>query len=60
MAFIIHIACISGHYKIVSTIMQCANENINLFLKDSEGQTAFEMWPEIFNERDTEIQLKQF
>ena len=41
--------------------MQYANDlNINLFLKDSEGQTAFEMWPEVFIETDTEIQMRQF
>ena len=56
-----HVACICGHYKIVSLIMQHANElSINLFLKDSEGQTAFEMWPEIFTETDSEIHLKQY
>ena len=56
-----HIACIRGHYGIVSLIMQHANELcINLFLKDSEGQTAFEMWPEIFTETDSEIHLKQY
>ena len=56
-----HIACIRGHYGIVSLIMQHANELcIDLFLKDFEGQTAFEMWPEIFIETDTEMHLKQF
>ena len=55
-----HIACIRGHYKIVSLIMQHAYElSINLFLKDSEGQTAFEMWPEIFTETESEIHLKR-
>ena len=55
-----HIACIRGHYKIVSHIMQHASElGINLFQKDSEGQTGFEMWPEIFIETDSEIQLKE-
>ena len=56
-----HIACIRGHYEIVSLIIQHANGLcINLFQKDSEGQTAFEMWPEIFTETDYEIHLKQF
>ena len=56
-----HIACIRGHYEIVSFIMQHANDLcIDLFLKDFEGQTAFEMWPEVFTKTDTEIYLKQF
>ena len=55
-----HIACMRGHYEIVSHIMQHASElGINLFQKDSEGQTGFEMWPEIFIETDSEIHLKE-
>ena len=55
-----HIACIRGHYKIVSLIMSHADTlNINLFARDFEGQTAFEMWPEIFVETGSEIYLKQ-
>ena len=55
-----HIACIRGHYKVVSLIVQHASElGINLFQKDCEGQTGFEMWPEIFIETDSEIQLKK-
>ena len=55
-----HMACIRGHYKVVSLIVQHASElGINLFQKDCEGQTGFEMWPEIFIETDSEIQLKK-
>ena len=41
--------------------MENAEElGIDLFLEDDEGQTGFQMWPEIFIETDSEIQLKQF
>ena len=44
-----------------AAIMKHAKKlSIDLFLKDSEGQTAFEMWPEIFIETYSEIHLKQF
>ena len=54
-------ACIRGHYKVVALIMKHSQElDIDLFLKDAEGQTGFQMWPEIFIESDSEIQLRQF